>query len=479
MEMYSKVYADVEEGEVKQSLEALEESELEGRGDSAASEVVAAHAVAAAVVAEEHLARTSPAEREAHGRVAPIRGFTCSADGGLLPLGPRVEFKIIDYGVAIFNEDLAESTGGNEYRAVLQRIKDVLVAKEIVFPSRNNKAEQQSMVVSTGTSAIGRATHAWHLLPTKLKNKFRVVQTPIGAYPVLVPEPLELPSLPGGGGVHTAASNNNGTADSTSNAGSSLDSLQPSNLGGGARRQYARISGSTRRLFRGSGAPTLDDPLVNPQSKGETIDPYSMSPIERMYRNFWRRKGDVFHILLSVGMALDNRVWPKQDEELVREFATLVFHCTGVKIRVSFAQPSTRNGFSDLYGTLDRAQGLRDQKLEKQRGTKQKKGTDILRSFGLRRRWTGPFRRFHMICKAHLHPYNSGMHAAEALTSPFFGIYRESMPPEGPISIEKVFPGAVQPPRNQASEARWTEAAQNILNTKEASAAAVAKDDKL
>lgn len=187
MEMYGTVYDDVEAKEIKRTLEALEESELEGRGDSVVSEGdVGGHAVARAdsvaraeagaqAAVREHVERAEVARRDEHGRVARIRGYTCSADGGMMPLGPRVEFKIIDYGVAIFNENLAESTGGSEYKGVLQRIKDVLVAKEIVFPSRSAKAEQQSVVVSTSTSAIGRATHAWHLLPTKLKGKFNVV----------------------------------------------------------------------------------------------------------------------------------------------------------------------------------------------------------------------------------------------------------------------------------------------------------------
>lgn len=32
------------------------------------------------------------------GKVRPKPGFTCNADGSRLPLGPNVEFKVIDYG---------------------------------------------------------------------------------------------------------------------------------------------------------------------------------------------------------------------------------------------------------------------------------------------------------------------------------------------------------------------------------------------
>ncbi len=31
------------------------------------------------------------------------------------------------------------------------------------------------------------------------------------------------------------------------------------------------------------------------------------SPIETMYRHFWHRKGDVFHLLLNLALVLDNR----------------------------------------------------------------------------------------------------------------------------------------------------------------------------
>jgi uncharacterized protein YdaU (DUF1376 family) len=31
------------------------------------------------------------------------------------------------------------------------------------------------------------------------------------------------------------------------------------------------------------------------------------SPIEFVYRHFWHRKGDVFHLLLNLALVLDNR----------------------------------------------------------------------------------------------------------------------------------------------------------------------------
>ena len=32
-----------------------------------------------------------------------------------------------------------------------------------------------------------------------------------------------------------------------------------------------------------------------------------MSPVEVLYRRFWSRKGDVFHLLMSLGLILDDR----------------------------------------------------------------------------------------------------------------------------------------------------------------------------
>jgi hypothetical protein len=50
-------------------------------------------------------------------------------------------------------------------------------------------------------------------------------------------------------------------------------------------------------------------------------------------RHFWHRKGDVFHLLLGIALALDNRVWPEEDEEAVEGLVSLVHHVTGVLLR--------------------------------------------------------------------------------------------------------------------------------------------------
>lgn len=43
-----------------------------------------------------------------------------------------------------------------------------------------------------------------------------------------------------------------------------------------------------------------------------------------------QRKGDVFHLLLNLAIVLDERVWPKEDEEEVKLLTSLVHHVTGV-----------------------------------------------------------------------------------------------------------------------------------------------------
>ena len=53
----------------------------------------------------------------------------------------------------------------------------------------------------------------------------------------------------------------------------------------------------------------------------------SLPPL--LARSFWRRKGDVFHLLLSLAIVLDDRVWPKEDERDVRMLVSLVYHVTG------------------------------------------------------------------------------------------------------------------------------------------------------
>ena len=54
------------------------------------------------------------ASAKATPRVGVHPGFSCNADGSRMPLGPHIEFKVIDFGVATFDELLAQAAGGYE-----------------------------------------------------------------------------------------------------------------------------------------------------------------------------------------------------------------------------------------------------------------------------------------------------------------------------------------------------------------------------
>ncbi|KAL0026874.1 hypothetical protein WJX77_008256 [Trebouxia sp. C0004] len=124
-------------------------------------------------------------------------------------------------------------------------------------------------------------------------------------------------------------------------------------------------------------------------------------PMERIYRYFWRQKGDVYALLWDMQRYIDGRVWPKEDELEVRLMMDLIHHVTGVRVTAWFAPPDKQpeNGnltFRDkirfsMYGFWYRNEGL----------------LHVLRIRSLR-------------VRSFLSPANPGITAAEALTAPFF-----------------------------------------------------------
>lgn len=58
----------------------------------------------------------SPEEAaQARAAAGPLRpGFNVNADGSRAPLGPEIEFKIIDFGLAKFSAKTAASAAGRE-----------------------------------------------------------------------------------------------------------------------------------------------------------------------------------------------------------------------------------------------------------------------------------------------------------------------------------------------------------------------------
>jgi hypothetical protein len=143
--------------------------------------------------------------------------------------------------------------------------------------------------------------------------------------------------------------------------------------------------------------------------------------IEIMYRHFWRRKGDVFHLLLSLAVALDDHLWPREDKEQVQLFISLVYQVTGVKLKASFASEG-EPAAAGLWGARRKLQGNS-------------------KKFGSKEAWGSWFRRAHIRMKAHFFPYNSGTTAGQALVSPFFQEKDEPAPPAlGSASLETLFP---------------------------------------
>jgi len=143
--------------------------------------------------------------------------------------------------------------------------------------------------------------------------------------------------------------------------------------------------------------------------------------IEILYRHFWRRKGDVFHLLLSLAIALDDRLWPLEDKEEVQLFISLAFQVTGIKLKASFAAEG-EPAAAGLWGARRKLRG------------KSKR-------YGSKEAWGSWFRRAHIRLKAHFFPYNSGTTAGQALLAPFFqGKNEPAPPPVGAASLETLFP---------------------------------------
>lgn len=147
------------------------------------------------------------------------------------------------------------------------------------------------------------------------------------------------------------------------------------------------------------------------------------------YRLFWARKGDVFHLLLALGTILTERVWPKEDEKEVRMFAHLVYHVTGVKVTAYFASPNEPRS-SQVHGLKDKTGSVKVQRLKSFDESDDElsviDGGSSPEIYGKRtsvgvRCWRGLLGRPHMFYRGHVHPFNSGLLAGEALVSPFFG----------------------------------------------------------
>lgn len=280
----------------------------------------------------------------------PIPGYSCTLDGQKLPLGPNIEFKIIDYGVGEFNTTLAQAAGGYTADETLRRIHEVFSQRGI--PVGENASDDLLRLVEAHESqkqVKKQNSNRGMLLKREKDNRFVVVVE-------------------------------------------------------------SEKKGSKEKI-----------------KKQPTTTSVSRGVIEKMYRNFWERKGDVFHLLLSLAVTLDDRVWPKEDEKDVQLFISLVHHVTGVKMKAYFVSPEDSKRIKVMGRRL---------KVHEEASVIDGYTPNL---YGARVRLFNKMRKFRMVLSAHFKPFNSGLLAGEALVSPFFG---SQGPPHAklPVCVQSAFP---------------------------------------
>jgi hypothetical protein len=259
-----------------------------------------------------------------------IPGFVESGSGDALPLGPKLEFKIIDYGLTELNDELARTAGGVSPEDTVRKIEE-----QLSLPN-SEAVEGDSTLIGPGTDSkamkeMQNMTCQWR--------------------------------------VHKSKDDPN------------LLFLTPK--------------------IRSDSDDTVVEKLNLNGARGA---------VEKLYRKFWARKGDVFHLLLALGTILNERVWPKEDQHEVMMLASLVYHVTGVKMATYFATPEDPKS-PKVMGRKDKNAPIRPAVVEE----------DDENIYGKRKAKFGCFSRSHMFYRAHRHPFNSGLLAGEALVSPFFG----------------------------------------------------------
>jgi hypothetical protein len=170
---------------------------------------------------------------------------------------------------------------------------------------------------------------------------------------------------------------------------------------GGASKKSLHAGGSRRSLQmrQNSISPATGCVAVFPfpvMKKEKLGDLPNTSPLEKLYRFMWRRKGDVYHLVFELGEWLDGRVWPSDDELDVLRLVDFIEHVTGVRMKFWFSDDMT--GEDSVGGWRDRAMGPFE---------RHESAFHFLRRYSIRlRSW--------------INPSNPGLTAAEALTAPFF-----------------------------------------------------------
>ncbi|EFN56122.1 hypothetical protein CHLNCDRAFT_144739 [Chlorella variabilis] len=239
----------------------------------------------------EHYPRTweqVPGWARARAEVPVRPGYTCNADGSRLPLGPDIEFKIIDFGIAKFSEKLAQAAGGRESQETMAQLQEMFgTGKRLLFSNERK--------IKVRMACFGGLSGSRH-----------------------------------------------GSRGSSPRAGRSST----------AEEQDEEI----RRPERYAATSPPPEALASARHM-QSLQRKKKSPIETMH--FWHRKGDVFHLLLGIALALDDRVWPQEDIAEVQALISLVHHVTGIRLKASFAEQGEgpeRRRFGKLRGCVGRPQ---------------------------------------------------------------------------------------------------------------------------
>ncbi|KAL4857795.1 NEDD8-activating enzyme E1 catalytic subunit [Chlorella vulgaris] len=413
----------------------------------------------------EHYPRTwdeVPGGEDARADMAAQPGYTSNADGSRLPLGPDVEFKIIDFGIAKLSERLAKAAGGRESEETLAQMEEMFgKGKTLVFSHerKNASIEMETGADSDSDSDIARPT-SWLKRMLRRQKSSPKINVRMACF-------TGANSKPGGsrpGGSRVAAAGGPEPRWSGSSAGDDDDEeirrperfaahSLPKELCPGKASDRSSMAPHLGRCRRVGAVGPADRPASArcPACHAAAHMKHAMrkkkkSPIETIYRHFWHRKGDVFHLLLGIALALDNRVWPEEDEEAVEGLVSLVHHVTGIRMKASFAEldEGQQTGPFGLAGHLacfSRPQ-VSGEDGEGVPGTGGSDGREFgrqgkLQGFG---HW---FKRWYFRVKAHTLPFNSGLLAGEALVHPFF---RSQAGPVKhatvPAALEHMFPAS-------------------------------------
>ncbi|KAL4458764.1 hypothetical protein ABPG75_013629 [Micractinium tetrahymenae] len=282
-------------------------------------------------------------------------GWASNLDGSRFPLGPEIEFKIIDFGISKFSPKVAAAAAGREAQEVVEELHNQsLKEQRVIFGSEDCPEELE---LSPGDPTSHSTAGWWKLCGFAKKAQFRIRRRR---------EKVKAAAA-------AVASRVIGRTSSSQALATRLHTLH----GDGYQEAVAAAAEASN---------TVEARRQKRRQK--------KSPIETMYRHWWHRKADVFHLLLTMALALDSRVWPEDDENEVLALMSLVHHITGIKMKAHFADPAeveaARNEGSTPYG----------------------------RKMANWRHW---WRRWHIRFKAHVVPFNSGLLAREALSHPFFG----------------------------------------------------------